>query len=407
MGSRFKIAIAKICLALTAFFLPLVGVEFYFRLFDPQPTYSSLLDLLPDQYIAADFIPFTLKSSYEARVPSMEYPGTYVGVRINSLGLRGPEISAQKPEGTRRVLILGDSYTFGVYVADEEVYPRVLERLLRDAGSQVEVLNAGYADGWSPDEHYAWLKRKGLEFSPDLIIYGMFIGNDVPPDGSAREGWRDLDEHGLPTRVVNPKIYIDELGRLRSLTRDNRTVGVERVYRFPWLRESHAIVRLGRSLENRMRRRAEPGLAHYGAEIGSLAFLFEPQLSKEMLEGEQLFLELVSGMSRTAANRGCAFMVMLIPINYQVDESLLRQWDPAGNVNLHRDYFSRLRGFLDSRNVTYLDLLEAMRARPGSYYPRNGEVHFNPNGHRFAAETLADFIAHHELLADAARHSGR
>src|SRR5262245_7988462 len=50
-----------------------------------------------------------------------------VTFQINSLGLRGPETSANKAEGTFRILCLGDSFTFGAGVREEDTFARRLQ----------------------------------------------------------------------------------------------------------------------------------------------------------------------------------------------------------------------------------------------------------------------------------------
>src|SRR3954447_8958531 len=58
-------------------------------------------------------------------------------VRVNSAGLRGPEIPYEKPPGTYRVLVLGDSFTFGAQVEEDQTFvARLGDRLRRQsAGS--------------------------------------------------------------------------------------------------------------------------------------------------------------------------------------------------------------------------------------------------------------------------------
>lgn len=56
----------------------------------------------------------------------MEHPGRYVSITTNADGLRGRrELDPSK----QKVLVLGDSYTFGVYVDDDETYPAILNQL--------------------------------------------------------------------------------------------------------------------------------------------------------------------------------------------------------------------------------------------------------------------------------------
>src|SRR5437870_9405759 len=67
-----------------------------------------------------------------------------VPVFINSYGLRNEEFSQIPRAGTRRILCLGDSLTFGNGVALDKTYPKQLEAMLNLPGSgRYEVINAG------------------------------------------------------------------------------------------------------------------------------------------------------------------------------------------------------------------------------------------------------------------------
>lgn len=39
-----------------------------------------------------------------------------------------------------------------------------------------------------------------------------------------------------------------------------------------------------------------------------------------------------------------------------------------------------------------------MKVAIGEYYPKNGEVHFNPNGHFFAAEQISEYLNESGIL---------
>ena len=54
----------------------------------------------------------------------------YVEYRFNSRGCRGPEYPVPAPSGRRRVLAVGDSFTLGVGVHQEDTVTAQLERLL-------------------------------------------------------------------------------------------------------------------------------------------------------------------------------------------------------------------------------------------------------------------------------------
>jgi len=369
--------------------------EAFLRTFRPQKTYSTLLSLTGEQYREGEFIPFTLKPNYKAKMPSMEFPGKFVSKTTNSFGLRGKEITLDKPAGIKRILILGDSYTFGLYVGDDETYPAVLENLFLRDSEKVEVINAGYADGWSPDEHYAWLVNKGLRFKPDLVIYGFFIGNDI--DGINESTWKERDKNGLPTKIINNSIYIDKFGRIRSKVKDNKTVGVEFVYKIPIIRESHLAIFFARIIET-MTKKFEKQYANNGWGENPFEFILEEKSNEENSKREKLFQKLVKGMNSVAAENQAKFLLLMITINFQVDNSLLPKVIGNNNYSVKRNYFEEIKPILKENKIYYLDLLEEMRQNPSKYFPDNGEVHFNSKGHEFTANMLKETIDRMNLL---------
>lgn len=103
-----------------------------------------------------------------------------VEYRINAAGLRGPEVTVEKPPDTRRVVVLGDSIAFGYWVAESDAFPRQLEALLnasRGGGPRVEVLNFG-VPGYNLDQEIETLRARALAFSPDLVVVAFCL-NDL------------------------------------------------------------------------------------------------------------------------------------------------------------------------------------------------------------------------------------
>jgi lysophospholipase L1-like esterase len=96
--------------------------------------------------------------------------------RANSGGWKDVEHQLKKKNGSARILILGDSQTFG-FVPMKDIYPRVLETLLGDAGFDAEVISMGYG-GWGTDQALVALKRSGLSYEPDIVI-SQFDTNDL------------------------------------------------------------------------------------------------------------------------------------------------------------------------------------------------------------------------------------
>lgn len=90
---------------------------------------------------------------------------------VNSAGFRSKkEYSLNKEKGVYRIICLGDSVTYGVWVKTEETYPSLLEQMLNASSdsSRFEVINAGVM-GYSSLQGLRQLKRDLLIYKPDLI----------------------------------------------------------------------------------------------------------------------------------------------------------------------------------------------------------------------------------------------
>ena len=99
-----------------------------------------------------------------------------VRIRTNRFGLRGPDPVLPKPAGTIRVLMLGDSYTFGFPVQDEETFCYLIEQGLKAKGFPIDVVNAGVSS-YSPTLHYLSLRDEFLAFDPDVVILWYDLGD--------------------------------------------------------------------------------------------------------------------------------------------------------------------------------------------------------------------------------------
>jgi len=109
-------------------------------------------------------------------IPNWEATTFDQPLTINSRGLRDREYSLRKPANTIRILVLGDSYTWGYGVGNKQVYTEVMEdELLK--GTSCQVLNCGVS-GWGTDQQYLFLKNEGFTYQPDIVVVSFFFGND-------------------------------------------------------------------------------------------------------------------------------------------------------------------------------------------------------------------------------------
>ena len=71
----------------------------------------------------------------------------------NGLGFREKEFEKKKNKNVFRILVFGDSFTFGVGIDNDHRYTNLLEEMLNDGKKEYEVLNFG-VPGYSTDQQH-------------------------------------------------------------------------------------------------------------------------------------------------------------------------------------------------------------------------------------------------------------
>ncbi len=105
-------------------------------------------------------------------------------VRINRFGLRErDEITADKPPGQRRVVCVGDSFTFGWGVPEQAGWVRRLEHELRGSGADVRTVNCGAAGTVCVDEYVVALQHRFHVFQPDAVVLTICLNDLIPSSG--------------------------------------------------------------------------------------------------------------------------------------------------------------------------------------------------------------------------------
>jgi hypothetical protein len=123
---------------------------------------------------------------------------------INNRGYRDLERAIPRPAGVRRALCLGDSFTWGVRVLFDDVWPQRLERLLaRDRGEVWEAVNLG-EPGLNTVQEAARLASEGFAYEPDVVVVA-YVLNDSEDENAAEarraQAW--IEERSAPPSTVS------------------------------------------------------------------------------------------------------------------------------------------------------------------------------------------------------------
>ncbi|GAK48806.1 hypothetical protein U14_00013 [Candidatus Moduliflexus flocculans] len=112
---------------------------------------------------------------------------------FNEFGMRRTEPFTSKNPEIGRVMVLGDSLTYGKGIDANDTYPSVIESMLSQ-DFRIEVLNLGI-NGYQSEQIAELLYWFAPKLQPDVIVYGVCL-NDFLDAGEeenargARRGWK-------------------------------------------------------------------------------------------------------------------------------------------------------------------------------------------------------------------------
>ena len=136
----------------------------------------------------------------------------------NSEGYRDRDHSRTKEAGTVRIAFVGDSYTFGEMVAQEDIFPEVTERLLRKRfpEKRFEVMNFGVR-GADMVRNLNDLREATEKYGPD-ILFLCFVPNDFTDDEQFRifvQNYRNAEKR---LKILAPLEKYSQLARFLDWT---------------------------------------------------------------------------------------------------------------------------------------------------------------------------------------------
>jgi lysophospholipase L1-like esterase len=165
--------------------------------------------------------------------PNASGQGWGTRVSINRFGFRGRDYTTEKPSGTYRIAVIGDSITFGNNLPPDANYPALLEKRFAQSGKKVEVLNLALG-GYDTLQEVATLEEIGLQFHPDLVLIGYCI-NDIGIASGNLNYIKRLQKYGDPIYHLRLaqwiRIQLDRIDQENSTVDANKAVAFYSAYR--------------------------------------------------------------------------------------------------------------------------------------------------------------------------------
>jgi len=321
-------------------------------------------------------------------------------VRINRHGFRDQEHAIQKPRGTLRIAVLGDSYAEALQVPLEQTFWSVLEQELSACPHQpdrrVEVLNFGVSGYGTGQQLQAW-RHHVWPYEPDLVLLAIFAGNDIS-DNSRR----------LYPHAVRPYFVLDG-GRL--VRDDSFREHPDYVKAQRWsTRVKVAAINRSRVLQTAARWRARRHLPA-ADPAPALPELSEPGIDLEVyrvpahadwVEAWQITERLITTLRDEVRVRGAEFRLVVLTTPAQVHPDSRWRAEACAALGVPDLSYAdrRIAALAEAEDIPCLLL-----APPLSQYADRhrlylhgfaraqwGRGHWNVDGHRAAGELIGQWL---------------
>jgi lysophospholipase L1-like esterase len=274
-----------------------------------------------------------------------------IAYRLNRGGYRDGE---PRPDA-HRIVLLGDSVSFGLGVDQDKIYPALLEKRL---GGSWDVVNLAIFAYNTADERQA-LQEDGLKLRPELVLLEFYM-NDFT---IAAAGGSRPDPPGL----------MDRLAGLRNLVL-SRSALYRRLHQGGTALTFH--------LFHGVRRRRFPERLNADEPRQKSAYL--QSLPDD--GGVAAFRE-IREIDRLARSHGARLLVVLSPDEVQL---FTRRYD---GIN------ERFRAFCQRAGIDLFDPLPALRAEPDPVRLYNDGVHYSAEGHAALARLLYTELVRRGLVS--------
>lgn len=287
----------------------------------------------------------------------------------NNQGFHDVDRDFKKPAGTRRVLFLGDSYTWAPIDYDH----RFTTIIARDyAGAHptppTEFLNLG-VPSYGPADTYELWKNHGVLYDPDAAIYCFYQGNDVTDNGPG--GYK---------RAI--------LGELVSIRADSR---LDKSWLLDFARVKLNLLHFG------LTRNTETAHGLTRADLVEgwkfTSRLFDPAKQNEVQWHYDYLRGVLADMKRLAEEKHTPLLVIQIPAQMRIDPVAARQMADATGQKIENFNFAlvslKVKVLCDQLGIASADIAEPLEDEPnpaGLYLPN--DTHWNDRGNAAAAKAM-------------------
>ena len=391
-----NLSVSLLSLVVTVFILELLLRQFF-----PQIPLQ-----LKDLYVEDQIMGLWYKPGYNGRIVTDEFD---VKVSINSLGFRDYERKIN-PDSLK-ILAIGDSFTFGSWVALDDTHLAILEKSLNEEyETPFQIIKAG-GPAQGTMQQRIFLEERGVQFDPNIVLLGFFVGNDV----------RDTMVGLKPYQIIDGLIAWDEevlqTWRAYDVLQDewqdlptpappaiNEEINEEESKGITWQEWLRSNSHLYQFVAQNIRLIEEETVVTTPTQPARLTiFNYETfylkEYPSEIEKGWQETVDNLTEINELVQADGRELVIFVIPTKEQVQ---LDHWQAKLDLMLlSEDLFELdkpqqlLVDWAEEENVQLIDLLPQFRTiyeneEVNLYYEQ--DPHWNEDGYELAGEILTEYF---------------
>ena len=358
----------------------------------------------------------------------MGFIGSYYVVRANSFGIRYPEIPLEKnSKNELRIAVIGDSFTEGFGVEEDQRFSSILERQWSKPDRKVLFINCG-VPGAGPVEYFQIFSHIALAYNPDKLLLVLYDNDLIDSEWlrkkTIHQGFKRWLSKFFPRIYARLKVF-----HYKILMHEYRfhlsVLELEHFPSHPWFFADASInPQIQSSFLDAML--AVEGKSFYtypvnGENMSSESDFLDSERSKQMLGAEnemrkRFMLSLLSKILEECKKRKISAAFAYIPHANQYDSNFELTPEKRGlatrSLRLYNktNFEVELEEWARNNSVMFLNFTPYLReATRYSQEPLNfrEDEHWNARGHALAASILSDWLNNvvwpGEISAESAR----
>lgn len=336
--------------------------------------------------------------------------GKKVRWKNNSQGFRyDRDIEYNHDKGVIRILSLGDSFTGGYRIGQEQTFSRLLEKyfIRKENGKRFEVIISVINE---PFAGLIYLSNLGIKFNSDIVILGITLGNDIVHNYITSTN-NDCYVFDKATETIKDNICLDEalkktiLIPTECLVKKNEAENKTKIH-------SNNISVLNYSMLYKMiisfleKYAGEPIISCYNKCIDckqnprmfDICTGFDIFLKSPPIDELSSMLKTLGAYNQLSKQYSFKLIVIIFPQRFQVQKE---DWEATvEEYGLNEDCFDLMKpnnlisSFCKREGINYIDPTLDMAAfynkkRKSLYFPL-GDMHFNALGNKVLYDTIKE-----------------